>query len=388
MSREKPKRRCKLVGSGAGSLSMGLLLAIVVVIGLALVACGGTTETTATTTATTVAPTATTAGEVTTTAPSGATTTAPAAKSDTMVALISGGPEQYFDPWGPSSAQAVVDFNLAGADFRVPQDWVLDYQNQMIDAMVSQGFNAFAIFPADFNATNAKIDQLVAKGIPVIALAGPVKEPSKAEFCIATMCGESAYEGTKHLIEAMGGKGAILHGAGMLVDPNTQLRCDGVDKAVAETNGAVTVVQTIADIMKPEDAVKAMSSYLAANGDKVDGIITTANGTSIGTIQALKSMNNTRIKSVHIDTDKGTLQAIRDGLIEGTMIQNPWGQGYIGTYVLDLLMQGYKRKVDAPWFINSGQLYVTKANIDSYEQDTKKVTDDIVATFKDKYLTK
>jgi len=308
--------------------------------------------------------------------------------TDTKVALVSGGPEQYFDPWGPSSEQAVKDFNLAGAEFGIPQDWVLDYQNQMIDAKVAQGFNAFAIFPSDFNATNAKIDQLVAQKIPVIALAGPVKEPTQAEFCIATDCGDSAYEGTKHLIEALGGKGSILHGAGMLVDPNTQLRMDGVERAVAEAGGEVTLVKTIPDIMKPEDAVKAMSAYLAANGDKIDGIITTANGTSIGTIQALKAMDETRIKSVHIDTDDGTMQAIEDGLIEGTMIQNPWGQGYIGCYVLNLLRQGYHRKADAPWFVNSGQLYVTKDNIADYEEEMKSVTDEIVATFEDKYLTK
>ena len=88
----------------------------------------------------------------------------------------------------------------------------------------------------------------MAKGIPVIATAGCLNDPTKSTFCLATDVGQSAYLGTKALIEAMGGKGKIIHGTGNLVDPNTQMRIEAVKKAVAETNGAVTLVETLADI--------------------------------------------------------------------------------------------------------------------------------------------
>ena len=41
---------------------------------------------------------------------------------------------------------------------------------------------------------------------------------------------------------------------GFLVDPNTQLRIDAVQKAANETGGAVEVIQVIADIDAPEPA--------------------------------------------------------------------------------------------------------------------------------------
>ncbi len=72
----------------------------------------------------------------------------------------------------------------------------------------------------------------------------------------------------------MGGKGKIIHGTGFLVDPNTQIRIKAVEKAVAETNGAVELVQILADIDGQETADKAINSFLAARGNEIDGIIT------------------------------------------------------------------------------------------------------------------
>jgi ribose transport system substrate-binding protein len=77
------------------------------------------------------------------------------------------------------------------------------------------------------------------------------------------------------------------------------------------------------------------------------------------------------------------------------MAQNPYGQGYIGAYVLDLLASGTCTvKADAPWvktpqtahFIDSGTLVISTANLTSYKDDMKKVTADIQGKFKSTYL--
>ena len=65
----------------------------------------------------------------------------------------------------------------------------------------------------------------------MLALAGCLKDPNEGSFCLGTDVGNSAYLGTKELIKAMGGKKRIAHFTGFLVDPNTQLRIDAVEKA-------------------------------------------------------------------------------------------------------------------------------------------------------------
>ena len=143
------------------------------------------------------------------------------------------------------------DFKLGAADYRVPQKWELGLQNSLLESLLSQGYNAFLVFPGDPVGSNSTVQELTENGAPVIATAGCLKEPTTAVFCFGTDTGNSAYLGTKELIKAMGGKGRIAHFTGFLVDPNTQLRIDAVEKAAKETNGAVTVVQVIADIDAP-----------------------------------------------------------------------------------------------------------------------------------------
>lgn len=330
---------------------------------------------------------ATEAPAATTEEPAEAAGSAAKTAADVQVAIVPGGPHPYFLPMEPGLADAVAAFGLGKSEFKSPPEWKLDAQNQLINSMVAQNFNAFGIFPGDANATNATIDELVAKDIPVMALAGCVTEPTKATFCLATDVAQSAYLGTKALIEAMGGKGKIIHGTGFLVDPNTQLRIEAVEKAVAETNGAVELVETLADIDSQEEADKKINAFLAARGDEIDGIVTSAYVPSTVSATALRNLGDKRIKMVGIDDDPIVLDAIRDGFLVGTMAQNPYGQAYVGAQVLGMLANGCTRKADAPYYVDSGTLLISEKNIESYKDDLKVLTQEISKEFPAKYLS-
>jgi len=306
--------------------------------------------------------------------------------SKVRVAIVPGGPHPYFLPMKPGLADAVKDFGLGESVFKSPAEWKLDAQNQLIYSLVAQGYNAFGIFPGDANASNATVNELVGKDIPVVALGGCLNSPTKTSFCLATDVGQSAYLATKALIKSLGGKGTIVHFTGFLVDPNTQKRINAVKKAVAETNGAVQLVDTIADVDSQEAANQKINAYLAAHGKKTDGIVTTAYVPSTVAATALRNLGDKRIKMVGIDDDPIVLNAIRDGYLVGTMVQNPYGQAYIGAQVLAYLKTGCKPKADAPHYINSGTFLVTKDNVDTYKEEVKTMTKKISKTFVEKYL--
>jgi ribose transport system substrate-binding protein len=321
-------------------------------------------------------------------------TTAQAADA-TKVALVPGGPHPYFAAWEKAGQDAMKDFNLGAADYRVPQKWELSLQNSLLESLLSQGYNAFLVFPGDPVGSNSTVQELTENGAPVIATAGCLKEPTTASFCFGTDTGNSAYLGTKELIKAMGGKGRIAHFTGFLVDPNTQLRMDAVEKAAKETNGAVSVVQVIADIDAPEPAEEKISAYLAAHAGDVDGIVTTAWVPAVVSANALRKIGDKRIKMVGIDHDEVVLKAIKDGYVDGTMLQNPYGQGFIGSYALDKLRHGCKVKADAPFktitltnrFIDSGTVYADKNAVDDYVASMQAITKKIFADFEKTYLT-
>lgn len=312
----------------------------------------------------------------------------------TRVALVPGGPHPYFAAWEQAGADAVRDFHLGAADYKVPPSWTLSQQNDLISSLASQGYNAFLIFPGDPVGTRPMVAELADNGIPALALAGCLQDPSKVLFCMGTDTGNSAYLGTKALIKAMGGKGRIAHFTGFLVDPNTKLRMDNVAKAVAETNGAVTLEQTIADIDAPEPAQDKINAFLASQGSQIDGIVTTAWIPAVVSATALRKIGDKRIHMIGIDHDPVVLAAIKDGFVDGTMLQNPYGQGYIGSYVMGRLAAGCKVNDKAPWattaqttrFIDSGTALAGPAEVDHYLDTMRAVTKSLLADFDKKYL--
>src|SRR5690242_19467642 len=119
--------------------------------------------------------------------------------SSNKIALVPGGPHPYFAPWEQAAADAKKDFSIGGVDFKVPQDWKLNLQNELIESLVAQGYKAFGIFPGDAVGTNATLEELASAGIPSAALAGCTMDPTKAAFCLGTDVYRSAYIGTTEL---------------------------------------------------------------------------------------------------------------------------------------------------------------------------------------------
>ena len=134
---------------------------------------------------------------------------------------------------------------------------------------------------------------------------------------------------------------------------------------------------------------------MAAQGAEVDGIVTTAWVPAVVAAQALTNMADKRIKMVGIDHDEVVLKAIKDGFVHGTMLQNPYGQGYIGSYVMDKVRQGCEFKSDAPWkstaqtdqFIDSGTVFVDISDVDTYVMAMRGISLEILETFDSTYLS-
>jgi ribose transport system substrate-binding protein len=302
-------------------------------------------------------------------------------------AVVKGGVHPYFNPMDQAVKDASKDLGIPEPVFQAPQNWNQNEQNNILDGLVAQGVKAIAMCTSDAVAGNEQISKIVENNIPVITFAMSPAQPTKSTFCLATDVANSAYLGTKHLIESMGGKGSIVHLTGNLTDGNTKLRMDAVEKAVKEFPD-VKIVQTITDIDVAEPAQNAVSSLMAAKRNEIDGIICTAYIPAVTVASELRKLNDTRIKLVGIDTDEILLKAIKDGFAVGTMAQNPYGQAYISIYSMKLMADGYTWKKDAPFLIDSGTLFIDKSNVDTYQQDITKLTKDMLSDWTEKYFDK
>lgn len=308
--------------------------------------------------------------------------------SNVQVALVPGGAHPYFQPWIAGGDAAVAEFGIGSAVFNETGEWDQTKHNAAIDSMAAQGFNSFGIFgvsPTDINTTFLNLKgQEFAVGSLASCPAGDVNE---ADFCLSTDTGEAAYLATVALIEQMDGEGAVVHLTGNAVDSNTVRRIEGVQRAIDETSGAVTLLTTITDIDTDlQSAEKAVTDLLAAQGDAVNGIVTTAYNPAVAATKGVES-TGLPIKVIAIDDDAIILDAIRAGTISGTVVQNPWGQGYVGSWVLASLQTGYCTMNEPGLYVDSGSFLVTSDNVETYDAERESTSKSILAAFQNEYMT-
>jgi ribose transport system substrate-binding protein len=314
------------------------------------------------------------------------------AATDTKVAMVSGGPHPYTASWTRAASDAARDFRLGSAGYKMPPRLDPGEQIALLESLKRQGYNAYVLFPYDTPETLKTIADLAANGATIVAAAGCMKDPSPAQFCLATDSSISAYTGAKELINAMTGKKRIAHFTGWMTDPNTQTRINEVQRAAKE--GGAEVVQVIADIDEPVVAAEKIGAYLSAHAKDIDGIITTAWVPAVETTNQLRRIGDKRIKMVGIDHDEVVLKGIKDGFVTGSMLQNPYGQAYIGAFALDRLRHGCKIKSTAPWksnartsrLIDSGSVYVDARRVDQYVDAMQDLTKSLVSNFESTYL--
>jgi ribose transport system substrate-binding protein len=333
------------------------------------------------------APVAPVAGDAAATAAAPAEAAAPA--SNFKPVWYAPAPHPYYEDVRKGVEAFEADTGIA-VEKQIGPDWTQDSQNQRMEALAAQGFNAFSVYPADASGANGLYEELTAAGANIVNFGTSTAQPTTASFAVATDVKVAAMRAAEELIAAMGGKGNIINVLEVLEDPNTALRKQGIEEVVAKYPD-VTIIQEVAGMTSVETAVQKVGDALSANIDKVDGIIATGYTPSVAIAQVLseyKEKGGERvIHAVGIDTDEVVMQAIANGVMDGTIVQNPYGHGYLSLLLLQYMAEGYKPKADA-YFVDAGFAFATKDNLETYSEDILAVTEQIKAELLDKYLEK
>jgi ribose transport system substrate-binding protein len=271
---------------------------------------------------------------------------------------------------------------------KVGTEWTQNNETGNVEALSTQGYKGFSIFPGDPDGANGLYAELRKRGQNVIAYGGEPKIPTPASFTVATAIKDAAMTACESLIQQMGDKGNILDILETVTDVNTKLRKEGVEEVVAK-HPNVKIIQTIEDMTELSVATNKIESTLAARGDEIDGMIATGYNPTVATARILAERHKDPAKKhIHfmgIDDDAAVISAIRDGSIDGTIAQNPFAHGYVPCMLLKLMNEGWTPKADYQ-FVNAGIVIVTRDNVDTYPADVRKITDSILADLKTKYL--
>jgi ribose transport system substrate-binding protein len=285
-------------------------------------------------------------------------------------------------------ARAFAKESDTGVRVAVGQESTQANVNANVESLFTLGYKAFSIYPLDPAGTRGLFERLQRGGCFVVAYGAQPEKGTRTPFAVATDTRAAATLAAEKLVELMGRRGKILNVLEGMTDANTPIRKAAIEAVVAKYPD-VQIIQTIGDVATEQKALEKMEGALVARGDEVDGVICTGYTTTVAGAMLLserhKDASRKRLRFVGIDTDDRVIAAIRDGWIDATVAQNPYGHGYITCALLKLLLDGWKPARDYQ-FIDSGAVVVPRDNLATYEQDIRNVTARIVRELKQKYV--
>ncbi|MEY4386848.1 MAG: hypothetical protein RLY20_2131 [Verrucomicrobiota bacterium] len=296
-------------------------------------------------------------------------------------------PHPYCNAVG-DGAKAYAKEHGVGVRVVVGQESTMANLNQNIESLYTVGHKAFAFIPVDPAGAKGLFTRLKNGGRFAVAYGAQPAEGSDTPFAIATDTQSAATLAAEKLCELMGRKGKVLNVLESLTDANTPIRKRAIEEVVAKYP-EVQIIQTVGDVTTEQKAREKIESALVARGDEVDAVICTGYTTTVAAATLLAEHNRKpgakRIRFVGLDTDERVLAAIREGGVDMTLAQNPFGHGYISCALLDLQLQGWRPK-RAYQFVDAGCVPVTQANVDAFQGGIESMTKTIVGELKTKYL--
>jgi len=218
-------------------------------------------------------------------------------------------------------------------------------QNDKVDLFVSKKYNAMAINPVDRTAAGVIIEKAQKAKIPVVffnrePLADDMKKWDKVYYVGAkaeqsgTMEGELLVDYWKAHPEMDKNKDGVLQYIMLKGEPGHQDAELRTKFSIQAIEDAGIKVEKLAEDTAMWDRVKAqdkMATFLSAHGDKIEAVLANNDDMALGAIEALKAAgyfkDNKFMPVVGVDATAPALQALSDGTLLGTVLNDAKNQG-------------------------------------------------------------
>ena len=257
------------------------------------------------------------------------------------------------------ASQDLYDYGVK-VDVQAMTDIDVEEQLSMLDRFKKNGVAAVAMVPIEHDAIRSYINEMVDSGIPVVTFNSDIKNTKRLCFV-----------GQDHI---MGGRvagglmGKTLNGKGKIAIITSSLnllchrqRIEGFKQKIEGDYSNIEIVKIVENEDMDALALEQTLSFCQSI-DNLKGIYITGGGAS-GLGKALKILGMERdIKVVSHDFVQGTVELLKEKVIDFTIGQDPYRQGYLPVKILfDYLMSGKTPEVD---FIKTNIDIRTEENID------------------------
>src|SRR5919112_3481444 len=241
-----------------------------------------------------------------------------------------------------------------------------DSQVSEVEGFVSRGVSGIVLAPLDETALMQPVAEAARKKIPVVIFDSGLKGGDFVSF-VATDNVKGGRMGGERLAQSLGGKGKVILLRYAEGHDSTGKREQGFLDAMKANPGIEVVSSNQYGGADVEGAYKKaeslLNTYKKSDGSLgVDGIFAANESSSFALLRVLQDNGWAgKVKFVGFDASPNLVKGLRDGAIDGLVVQDPVRMGYtaVKTMVAHLKGQPVEKWID------TGVHVATKDNMDT-----------------------
>ncbi|MGB6128116.1 MAG: sugar ABC transporter substrate-binding protein [Psychrilyobacter sp.] len=227
-----------------------------------------------------------------------------------------------------------------------------------VENYIVEGVDAIIIVMVDTSAPKPIVNACKEAGIPLIAVNRNFEGSDVFVGSDEIMAGELQME---YVLKKLGGKGNVAILQGTPGFESAEKRTNGNEKDL-KANPGMKIIFKDSGLWDRAKGMEITENWLES-GEKIDAILANNDEMAIGAIRALTAANkNDQVIVGGVDGTIDALKYVKEGTLEVTVFQNPFGQGDLGVESAIKMAKGEK----VTKFVEIPFEQVTIDNVDKY----------------------
>ncbi|QLB12249.1 monosaccharide ABC transporter substrate-binding protein (CUT2 family) [Bisgaardia hudsonensis] len=249
--------------------------------------------------------------------------------------------------------------------FQGPQaETAIDEEVNMVKNAINRDVAGIVLAASDPNALIQPVKEAFQHAIPVVIIDSGINSDGKYyQSYLATDNYAAGKLAAEKLLAELKGKGGKVGVMSYTPGSDSAIKRGGGFVDAVKAQKGIDVLETRYSQSDMTLALNQTTDVLASNPELV-AMFGANEPTAVGMARAIKEKGYAgKIVAVGFDGNKALQDFVRDGTLNGIVVQSSYQMGFKGVNTIDRILKG--EKVEK--FIDTGVVYVTKDNIDSEE---------------------
>lgn len=284
------------------------------------------------------------------------------------LAFVINGPSDFWTFARAGIRKAEKEFNVT-VDFETPGDGTAALQAQIIRGLITKGVQGIAVSVLDPKGAIGILNE-AAKRMPVVTQDSDCPESNRKAY-IGTDNLDAGRVAGREILKALPDGGQVALFVGKLDVANARERRDGILEVIKGSK--VTVVETFTDETERPRAQSNVRNAL----DKYPNLkglvgLWAYNPPAIVKVVKEKGLQG-KVKVIGFDENKQTLDAIENGVIDATVVQQPYEFGYQSIRALAMLARNQDPGLPANGLYYVPVRVIDKNNVKNFRLTVEKL---------------